>query len=121
VPGGTRQNQPEVFSLQQNYPNPFNPSTTIEYTIGGVGLQASGFSRVKLAVYDMLGREVAVLVDGPKAPGRYSVRFSARGGSLPTGRQASSGGDAANLPSGVYLYRLQAGGFVEAKKLLLLR
>jgi hypothetical protein len=95
---------PTGFQLDQNYPNPFNPSTTIEYTVAGVGIQASGVSRVRLAVYDMLGREVAVLVDEQKAPGRYSAVF-----------------DAAGLPTGVYVYRLQAGDYVEAKRLVVVR
>jgi hypothetical protein len=95
---------PAAFSLKQNFPNPFNPSTTIEYSVAGVGIQASGVSRVRLAVYDMLGREVAVLVDEQKAPGRYSAVF-----------------DAAGLPTGVYVYRLQAGDYVEAKRLVVVR
>jgi hypothetical protein len=83
---------PAQFRLEQNYPNPFNPSTTIEYTVGGVGIQASGVSLVRLSVYDVLGRQVAVLVDGAQAAGNYRVTF-----------------DASGLPSGVYLYRLSAG------------
>jgi photosystem II stability/assembly factor-like uncharacterized protein len=92
------------FGLHQNYPNPFNPATVIKYTVGGTRLQESGGSDVKLAVYDLLGREVAVLVSEKKAPGTYEVRFDAKG-----------------LASGVYLYRLQAGDVVQSKKLVLLR
>ena len=90
---------PRSFSLAQNYPNPFNPSTTIGYR-----QLASGNSWVRLSVYDMLGREVEVLVDEKKAPGDYEVKF-----------------DGSGLSSGVYFYRLQAGSFVETKKLLMLR
>jgi CubicO group peptidase (beta-lactamase class C family) len=88
---------PERCQLFQNYPNPFNPNSDIRY-------QISEFSNVRLAVYDVLGREVAVLVDEKKAPGTYQVRF-----------------DASVLPSGVYFYRLQSGRYTETKKLLLIR
>jgi len=90
---------PENFALYQNYPNPFNPSTKIGYRVWGVG---SGW--VRLAVYDMLGREVAVLVNETKNPGTYTVRF-----------------DGSGLASGVYLYRLVAGNFVDTKKFVLLK
>jgi hypothetical protein len=77
--------QPVAFVLHQNYPNPFNPGTQIEYTVGGVKGQGSGVrgrtsgqssvvSIVRLTVYDLLGRKVAVLVDEPQAPGDYTVR-----------------------------------------------
>jgi hypothetical protein len=95
---------PKEFVLQQNYPNPFNPATMITYTIGGTRDQGSGARNVKLAVYDLLGREVAVLVNEKKAPGSYEVRFDG------TGRS-----------SGVYMYRLTAGQYVEARTMLLLR
>lgn len=71
------------FSLKQNYPNPFNPSTRIQY-------QVSSHSHVRLKVYDVLGNEVATLVDEHKPAGRYEVEFSAIGGSA-IGKQASSG------------------------------
>ncbi len=93
-------NEPKIisdFRLYQNYPNPFNPSTTINYT-----LAQSGF--VQLKVYDLLGREVAVLVNEDKQIGNYKVEF-----------------DAAYLSSGVYFYRMQSGDFFETKKLILLR
>jgi hypothetical protein len=78
-----------------NYPNPFNPSTTIEFATGRgeAGTPSGGHERVRLAVYDLLGREVAVLVDGPLRPGLHSVRWNASG-----------------RPSGVYCVRLEAGG-----------
>jgi photosystem II stability/assembly factor-like uncharacterized protein len=88
---------PVAFSLSQNYPNPFNPTTTIRY-------QVPGISDVKLTVYDILGREVSVLVNERQTPGTYQVKF-----------------DGSNLASGVYLYRLMAGSFVQTRKLLLLR
>lgn len=85
------------FSLKQNYPNPFNPTTSIAYH-----LPAS--SQVSLKVYDMLGREVAVLVDEHKAAGVHQVQF-----------------DSSGLSSGVYLYQISAGDFVSTKKMMLLK
>ncbi len=86
---------PAAFNLEQNYPNPFNPSTTIKYQ-----LPISG--RVTLKVYDVLGREVATLLNEVRQPGIYTVQWNA-------GRMAS----------GMYFYRMQAGSFVETKKLVL--
>lgn len=88
---------PNSYSLEQNYPNPFNPSTVISY-------QLSEVSNVQLKVYDIIGREIAMLVNEEKLPGRYNVRF-----------------DATNLSSGVYFYKLTAGNFVETKKLVLMK
>jgi hypothetical protein len=85
------------FILSQNYPNPFNPATVIGYQVPCAG-------NVTLAVYDLLGREVAVLVNERKAPGRYEVQF-----------------DASRLSSGVYLYRLTGGSFVQSQKMVLIR
>ena len=99
-----RSSIPTEFGLDQNYPNPFNPTTTIGYTIAGAGGKGSAAGDVKLVVYDMLGREVAVLVNEKKDPGNYTVTF-----------------DAGGLASGMYFYRLKAGNFMETKKLLLLR
>jgi hypothetical protein len=99
--------KPEDFSLEQNYPNPFNPTTKIEFRI-------SDFGFVTLRVFDVLGNEVATLVNEEKPAGSYEVEFSAKGGS-------ASGGDAFNLSSGIYFYKLQAGSFVETKKMILLR
>jgi hypothetical protein len=98
---------PEEFSLYQNYPNPFNPSTTIRYSI-----PISSF--VTLKIYDMLGNDVATLVNEQKLTGRYEVNFSTTGG-------ISSSGNIYNLPSGIYFYRLQAGSFTETKKMILLK
>jgi hypothetical protein len=86
-----------AFSLKQNYPNPFNPVTTITY-------QVPKNSAVSLTVYDLLGREVASLVNETQTPGQYTVQFNAT-----------------RLSSGVYLYRLNAGGFSETKKLTLVK
>jgi hypothetical protein len=96
--------RPLSFALMQNYPNPFNPSTTIRYAVGAVSGQPSAVSSVKLVVYDLLGRQVAVLVNEAQQPGEYSVRF-----------------DAANLTSGVYFYTITAGDFTATKKLMLLK
>jgi len=88
---------PNEFSVSQNYPNPFNPETNIKYQIADSRM-------VQLTVYDLLGREVAVLVNEQKAPGTYDVRF-----------------DGSGLSSGVYLYRLSAGTFVETRKMVLVK
>jgi hypothetical protein len=89
--------KPEAFALQQNYPNPFNPTTTIRYELPKA-------TSVRLTVYDVLGREVSMLVNELKQPGRYEAVF-----------------DGKYLTSGVYLYRLQAGSFVQSRKFLLLK
>jgi photosystem II stability/assembly factor-like uncharacterized protein len=95
---------PKRFSLEQNYPNPFNPTTKIQFTIVNRQL-------ILVKVYDMLGREVSTLVNEVREPGTYTVQFDAR---LP-------GGQGSNLASGVYFYKMQAGQFVQTRKLLLLR
>jgi beta-glucanase (GH16 family) len=89
--------KPTAFQLEQNYPNPFNPSTAIRY-------QVSATSAVRLAVFDMLGRQVATLVNERQAAGSYQVTFNA-----------------ANLASGTYFYRLQAGAFTETRKMMLVK
>ena len=112
---------PTEFALEQNYPNPFNPSTTIQFAI-----PVGTYGRTSLRVYDVLGREVATLVNEVKQPGTYTVQFDARL------RSKNSGGQVSGLTSGVYFYRLQArlspkdvggraGSFVQTRKLLLLR
>ena len=98
---------PTGFTLSQNYPNPFNPTTKIRYTIPNVGTSFMKF--VKIKVFDILGREVATLVNEEKPAGNYEVEFNAR----------SYGGS--NLSSGVYFYRMQAGDFRQTKKMILLR
>ncbi len=94
---GVEPEAPVSFSLHQNYPNPFNPTTRIEYAIPQT-------SHVSLKVFDMLGREVAPLVDEVQDLGFKSVEFNASG-----------------LASGVYFYRLTAGSFVETRKLMVIR
>ena len=88
---------PARFALEQNFPNPFNPTTTFQFSIATSQLTI-------LKVYDILGREVATLVNEKKSAGKYSVTWNA-----------------SSMASGVYFYRLEAGSFVETKKLLLLR
>ena len=88
---------PLTFGLEQNYPNPFNPTTNINFSVA-----KSGF--VKLAVYNILGQEVRILVNENKDAGFYTVNF-----------------DASNLPSGTYIYKLQSGNSVSVKKMMLLK
>jgi N-acetylneuraminic acid mutarotase len=88
---------PAGIALEQNYPNPFNPTTVVRY-------QVPVASNVKVVVYDLLGREVSVLVNEKKAPGTYEVSF-----------------DGAGRSSGVYIYRLTAGQYAQSRKMLLLR
>ena len=88
---------PEEYKLHQNYPNPFNPVTTIEFSISRTG-------KVTLKIYNILGEKVATLISGRFAAGSYSYEW-----------------DASRFPSGVYLYRLQAEGYVEAKKMVVMR
>ena len=88
---------PLTFALEQNYPNPFNPSTKIKFSVPEAG-------DIKLALYNIVGEEVAVLVDGVKEAGFYNVTF-----------------DATSLPSGVYLYKLQSANSVETMKMMLLK
>jgi len=88
---------PNRVDLSQNYPNPFNPSTVINYTI-------PNRSFVTLSVFNTLGQRVAQLVSGEKRAGSYGVTF-----------------DASGLASGVYFYRLQAGSFVQTKKLVVVK
>lgn len=97
---GERTDQaPAIFSLSRNFPNPFNPLTTIGYSL------PSGIGRhVMLKVYDILGREVATLVDGEQAPGAYAVHFSA-----------------GTLASGIYFYTLSAGKFFQTRSMILMK
>jgi hypothetical protein len=89
--------QPVSFGLAQNYPNPFNPTTTIGYQLSTAG-------QVELKVYNLIGQEVATLVNAYRAPGAYTATL-----------------DAASLPSGVYLYRLTIGSSTAARKMVLLK
>ena len=88
---------PENFTLSQNYPNPFNPSTQILFSVAQAGF-------VSLKVYDMIGREVATLVNQELTPSSYSITWNA-----------------ANVASGVYLYRLVSGSYTETKKMVLMK
>lgn len=88
---------PQEFILHQNFPNPFNPTTSLQYAIGSRQF-------VTLKVYDLLGREIATLVNEEKLPGFYEIEFNAT-----------------NLPSGTYFYKLQAGNYSEIKKMILLK
>jgi len=88
---------PTEFRLEQNYPNPFNPSTTIQFAVPRV-------SHVSIKLYDILGRQVATLIDEAYQPGQYRVVF-----------------EAGQLASGLYVYRIQAGSFRDTKKLMLLK
>ena len=94
---------PGSFTLQQNYPNPFNPVTNLEFGISDLGF-------VSLKVYDLLGKEVAVLVNEKLSPGRYKTEFNAN-----------------NFPSGVYFYKIEtisqsgAGSFIQTKSMILLK
>ena len=88
---------PDRFSLSQNYPNPFNPNTIINY-------QLSMFNYVSLKVYDVLGKEVATLVNEKQSAGKYEVEF-----------------DGSNLTSGVYFYKLTAGEFTDTKRMILIK
>ena len=93
---------PSNYYLSQNYPNPFNPSTTIKYQIPEI-------SFVTITVYDILGREVATLVNEEKPAGSYEVQFS------------SYSEEGRNLTSGIYFYQLKANNYVETKKMILLK
>ena len=88
---------PGEYALEQNYPNPFNPTTVIQYTLPEASV-------VTLKVFDVLGREVSILVHGRQSAGNYNIPFDARA-----------------LPTGVYFYRLTAGGFSDTKKLMLVK
>ncbi len=92
------------FTLEQNYPNPFNPSTMIQYTVAGARGQGLGASEVRMVIYDVLGRAVATLVNARQAAGSYEVKF-----------------DGSQLASGIYFYRLSAGGFTSVRKMTLVK
>ena len=91
-----------TFKLDQNYPNPFNPTTKIKYSIPSVG--ASLIKPVRIKIYDILGDEIATLVNEEKPAGKYEVEF-----------------DASSLPSGIYYYQLISGSFVQTKKIILIK
>ena len=88
---------PKTFALHQNYPNPFNPSTNIEFSIPKTEF-------VSLKIYNILGQEVATLVSDKLTPGNYKYTW-----------------DASGFASGVYMYNIEAGSFVQTRKLLLIK
>jgi len=88
---------PVAFELRQNYPNPFNPATLIQYALPQPAV-------VRLEVYNIIGRRVALLVDEPKIAGWHEISF-----------------DASSLASGIYIYRIQAGSFVETRQMVLVK
>ena len=90
-------NVPAQFTLAQNYPNPFNPTTNIQFSIPEAG-------NVRITVYDTIGREVAVLIDREMSAGTHEVTF-----------------DAANMSTGIYLYKMQSNDFVTVKKMMLMK
>jgi hypothetical protein len=90
---------PESYSLYQNYPNPFNPVTKIKFEI-----PANSVGQTFLSVYDILGREVQILVNEKLQPGTYDVSF-----------------DGGNLNSGTYFYKLSTGNFAETKKMVIVK
>lgn len=93
---------PQEFSLYQNYPNPFNPTTMIKFDVKSNGRREKAI--INLSVYNVLGKQVAEIVNSELAPGTYEVSF-----------------DGSGLPSGVYYYRLTIGGFAETRKMVLLK
>jgi hypothetical protein len=97
APVPSSSSRPQAFALEQNFPNPFNPTTVINYSLATA-------SNVRLKVFDILGREVATLVNERKPAGNYSVRFNG-----------------ANLASGVYFYRLETENFTATKKMMLVK
>jgi hypothetical protein len=88
---------PTEYALEQNYPNPFNPTTTFRYSIPTQ-------SKVVIKVYDILGNEIATLIDDEKSVGTYDLTWNA-----------------ASMPSGVYFYQLKAGDFIQTRKMILLK
>ncbi|GAB6283556.1 MAG: hypothetical protein STSR0008_23320 [Ignavibacterium sp.] len=96
---------PNEFALSQNYPNPFNPSTVIKYTITASPISSpKERTFVRLVVYDILGNEISTLVNEEKPAGEYEVEFNGKG-----------------LSSGMYFYKIEAGNFVQVKKMIMLK
>ena len=95
---------PSEYSLSQNYPNPFNPTTTIRYSVPVVNANFAFTTKITLKVYNVLGREVATLVNGYKPAGNYESEFNGN-----------------DLPSGIYFYSLEAESFIQVKKMILLK
>ena len=106
-----QENFPSEYVLFQNYPNPFNPSTKIKFTIprNVIASETKQSQMVTLKIYDVLGNEITTLVNEEKAPGTYEVEFG------------SHTGEVRNLTSGMYFYTLNAGNYIETKKMILLK
>jgi len=103
--GINEENIPKEFSLSQNYTNPFNPSTTIKYQIPSLGNEnIRSMQAVVLKAFDILGNEIATLVNQEQPAGYYQIEWNA-----------------GNLSSGIYFYRLQSGSFVQTRKLMLIK
>jgi hypothetical protein len=103
----TSGNSPSAFKLWQNYPNPFNPSTKIKFEIPAEGRGQT--ANVKLVIYNTLGKQIDILVNGNLSAGSYEVVWPA------------PSGNASSLSSGIYYYRLEADGFTETKKMILIK
>ena len=97
------------YIMMQNYPNPFNPTTSIQYAISSLPDGKAGRQFVSIKVYDLLGSEIATLVNEEKPAGEYEVKFTVGQDSSP------------DIASGIYFYRLQAGNYTETKKMVLIR
>ncbi len=106
-----KQNNPSKFSLSQNYPNPFNPSTTIKYSIPVETRRGVSPQNVSLKIYNILGKEIATLVNQTQNAGNYSVEFNT----------SASSATATKLTSGIYFYTLSVGSFKETKSMLLIK
>jgi parallel beta-helix repeat protein len=102
--GSNNKAVPGTFALMQNFPNPFNPLTHLRYSVPAAGGQQTAINRVRIAIYDLLGREVAVLMDEMKEAGTYEVKWNAAG-----------------FSSGVYVCRMTAGAYVQTLKMLLMK
>jgi flagellar hook assembly protein FlgD len=102
---GSDSHLPLTFSLSQNYPNPFNPTTAISYQLKAIGSPI----HTTLKIYNILGQEVKTLVDEEQEAGHYTATWDGRNE------------DGASISSGIYFYRIEAGRFVQTRKMLLLR
>jgi Secretion system C-terminal sorting domain len=97
ITGDVQYQIPTTYELSQNFPNPFNPSTTINYQLPQTG-------HVTLKIYDILGKEIATVINEQKNPGKYAVHF-----------------DASRLASGVYIYQIRVNDYLSSKKMMLLK
>jgi uncharacterized protein Usg len=107
VTGLNNYNLSSAYNLSQNYPNPFNPSTTIRFSLPKE-------TQLRINIYNMLGELVRTIAEGNYEAGYHKVTFSATGGSI-------SDGNAASLPSGVYIYGIESDNFVQVKKMIVIK